>query len=480
MNNVLIYSIHRLYDWWRHVGDNLGFQSVTVLSDQRGKGDLSVTDAFYAAFRRFHASRAVASPHLTEADVDDVIARCRVLRWLPRPRSVAMALAMAEAVEGVLDRVKPDVCVSFPIDSYVSDVLARRARARGVPYFEVTTSALPDMCMLMHRGRLIDSKSPADLQMVEARIAEIADPRFTPAYVQGQAPYTRGRFLRTLAYFRLRAVAFQVIAALKRDRLNLHYLDAQPCLGHKARWRDARIADLVDRDWEVRFADFPRERRVLMGLQVFPEAAIDYWIEDRDLIRHEDFLFEAAEHLTAADFQIAVKDHPLQFGFRQTDLLDRLKTLPNVVVIPYDISGNAMLALCGVNLTATGTLGLQAALLGDTSVTGEAYYVTDEEDFVVVRQGADTPALPDEILARTPPPSLHERQRRIIERLMRGSFRAEFYSFRGFDRANPNAGATELGRQLGAQLRKLGPQGEDWHGRFMPRGGGRHDGSPLN
>ena len=63
---------------------------------------------------------------------------------------------------------------------------------------------------------------------------------------------------------------------------------------------------------------------------------------------------------------------------------------------------------------------------------------------------------------------------------MRGSFKAEFYSFRGFDPANPNTGAAELGRQLGAQVRKLGPDGEDWHGRMMPRGGGGHAGSPLN
>lgn len=479
MNNALIYSIHRLYDWWRHVGDHLGFQSVTVLSDQRGKGDMAVTDAFYAAFQTFEASGALSSDLLGEAEVDDVIARCRVLRWLPRSRAVAMALAMGTAMDEALEAIRPDVCISFPIDSYVSDILARRARARGIPYFEVTASALPDMCMLMHRGRLIESETPIDPARVEARIAEIADPRFTPAYVQGQAPYTRARFLRTLAYFRLRAAAFRLIAAFRRDPLNLHYLDAQPILGHKARWRDARIADLVDRDWEARFADVPRERRVLMGLQVFPEAAIDYWIEDRDLIRHEDFLFEAARRLTAANFQIAVKDHPLQFGFRQTGLLDRLKTLPDVVVIPYDVSGNAMLARCGINLTATGTLGLQAALLGDISVTGEAYYVTSDEDFVVLRRDADVATLTDRLSQCTPPVSLHERQRRIIERLMRGSFTADFYSFKGFDAASPNPGAADLGRRLGEQIRRLGPGGEDWHRRFMPPGGGRHEGSPL-
>lgn len=479
MNNALIYSIHRLHDWWRHIGDHLGCESVTVLSDQRGKGDLAVNDAFYAAFRRYGVTPAAQSDLLSAAEVDDVIARCRVLRWLPRRRATAMALAMAEAMDNALETVRPDVCISFPIDSYVSDVLARRARARDIPYFEVTASALPKMSMLMHRGRLITAEARPGPEAVEARVREIADPLFTPAYVQGQPAYTTARFYRTLAYFRLRAAAFKALSWIKGDPLNLHYLDAQPSLGHKARWRDARIAGLVDADWEARMERFPKDRRVLFGLQLFPEAAIDYWIEDRALVEHETMLIEVARLLTGAGFQIVVKDHPLQFGFRQTHLLDALRALPNVVVVPYEVSGNAMLSRCGVSVTATGTLGLQAALLGNISVVGEAYYVT-ADDFVVTRTWGDLADLPRTLVERSPPADLPKRQARIIENLLRGSFDADFFSFKDFDPARPDPAAAELGRQLGKRIRALGPDGEDWHGRFMPRDGGRHDGSPLN
>lgn len=480
MTSALIYAIHRTHAWWTHVGANMGFDRVTVLTDRRGEGDRWTTDDYYRAFKARYAARDLSSDLLSVAEVDDVIARCRVLRWQTRRKAAAMALAMADAVEAVLEAVKPDFVVSFPIDNYNQDVLARRARARGLPYFEVTASALPDMCMLMHRGRLITSDDTPDPALVETRIHEIADPLFTPAYVQGQAAYTPVRFLKTLGYFRVRAAWFKLYSWLRNDPLNIHYLDAQPDLGHKARFRDVRVTGMVESDWQDKLAAFPKARRVFMGLQVLPEAAIDYWIEDLDLIRHEDFLVEAARRCTAAGFQIVVKDHPLQFGFRRTDLLDRLKTLPNVVIVPYEVSGNAVLAQCGVNLTATGTLGLQAALIGETAVTGEAYYVTDDSDFLTLRSWADLDGLPERVAARSAPASLHERQRRIIERLMRGSFIAEFYSFRGFDTAHPNADAGALGRQLGARMRKLGPNGEDWHGRFMPRGGGRHDGSPLN
>lgn len=476
---ALIYSIHRMEHWWKAVGEGLGYDEAVVLTDRRGRGDRSVTDDFYRACDAHRRAGTSGSGLLSEAEVADVIARCRVLRWLPKAQATAMALAMAEAMEAVLDEVRPAVALGFPIDSYVSDVLARRARARGVPYYEVTASALPDMCMLMHRGRLITAQAAPDPARVEAFIREIADPLFTPSYVQGQPAYTPMRFLRTLGYFRLRALGFKLWSWLINDPLNLHYLDAQPSLGHKAKWRDVRITGLVEADWEAKLDAFPPERRVLFGLQLFPEAAIDYWIEDLDLVRHEDMLIEIARQLTEAGYQIVVKDHPLQFGFRQTELLDRLKAFPNVVIVPYEVSGNALLARCGLSVTATGTLGLQAGLLGNTSICGEAYYVT-EGDFVVLRDRADLDRLAATVAAWKPPASLPDRQARIIANLLRGSFDADFFSFRGFDPARPNPAAAELGRRLGERIRALGPDGEDWHGRFMPPGGGRHDGSPLN
>ncbi len=478
-NRVLIYSIHRMEHWWKCVGEHLGYDEAVVLTDRRGAGDRSVTDEFYRAYRAHRRSKATASSLLTAAEVADVIARCRVLRWLPAAKASAMALAMAEAMEAVLEDVRPAAVLGFPIDSYVSDVLARRARARGVPYYELTASPLPDMCMLMHRGKLITVAAEADPERVEARIREIADPEFTPSYVRGQAAYTPMRFVKTLSYFRLRALYFKLWSWLINDPLNLHYLDAQPSLGHKAKWRDIRIVGMIDADWQSRIEAFPRERRVFFGLQLLPEASIDYWLDDLDLVRHEDALIEIASGLTAAGHLIVVKDHPLQFGFRQTALIEALRALPNVVFVPYEVSGNAFLSTCGVSVTATGTLGLQAGLLGNTSVVCDAYYVAAEEDFIVVRSWDELRSLAARIAATPRPADLHARQGRIIAHLLKGSFTADFFSFKDFDPARPPASVAELGRRLGVQMRRLGPEGENWHGVNLPAGGGSHEGSPL-
>ncbi len=474
-DRALIWAVHRTENWWRHVGHNLGFSESTVITDRRGRGDRWLTDDFYAAYRGL-GNGTERSP-FSEAELDDVVARCRTLRWTPQARR--MAAAMAIASDRMLDRVNPDVFLCFPIDSYVSDVIARRARSRGIPTFEVTVSALPGMAMLMHRGRLITSDIEPDAAAIAARVREIADPLFAPIYVQNQAPFTPARFARIFGYFQIRGILFKAWSYLVRDPLRCHLLDAQPGLGHKPHWSDIAVLDLIDQDWESRIAAMPSERRVLFGLQLFPEAAIDYWIESLDLVRHEEMLIDAARTLTDGGYMVVVKDHPLQFGFRQVKLIRRLKMLPNVVIVPYQISGNAMLSVCGASLTATGTLGLQGALFGNASIVGEAYYA-NERDFIVLKTAADVAGLPAQLGRWERAADLDQRQRRIVSQLLRGSFDADYWSYRGFDPGNPHPAAAEFGRALGKQIRKLGPAGEDWHGRHMPPDGGRHAGSPLN
>jgi hypothetical protein len=479
MTTALLYAIHRTHDWWACLGQHLGYDRVTVLTDRRGEGDRWITDAYYAAYRIRYAAGDLSSQLLSAAEVDDVIARCRVLRWNDKRRAAAMVLAMADCMDAELDATRPDFVVSFPIDNYNQDVLARIARKRDVPYFELAISALPDMCMLIHRGKLITTEAVPDPALVDEKIKQIADPTFTPFYVKGQPAYTAARFLKTMGYFRLRAAFFKLYSLVRRDPFNTHYMDAQPDLGHKARLKDIRVTQLIDADWETRLNAFSQERRVLFGLQLFPEASIDYWIDDLGLLQQEEMLVAMAERLTAAGYLVVVKDHPLQFGFRKTELLDRLKALPNVVIAPYEVSGAALLGQCGVNVTATGTLGLQAAMLGKVSVTGETYYTT-EGDFIQVHSLGDIDDLAERVTNAAKPDPLHDRQTRIIENLLRGSFDGDFISFRGFDPKNPNPTIPDLGRSLGKRLLQLGPDGEDWHRRHMPRGGGGHDGSPLN
>ncbi len=451
---VLIYPVHRTVAWWRFVGKNLGWGESVVVADIRGDGDIDVVDDFYVELRRLVAQASPVDGLLSQPAVTDVIARCRLLRWLEPHLAECMAQAMARVMDQVLERVDPRVVLSFPIDRYVSDVLERRAHARGIQYLELTASVVPRMSMLLYRGALVQTKATPCASLVQQVVEEIANPAFTPSYVQQKSRFTKLRFLRTWTYFRVRGFAFRLISWIKRDPLNLHYMDAQSFLGHKPRLKDLRMVDLCNTKWRDALIGFHKERRVMFGLQLFPEASIDYWLRNVDLIDHENLVVTAARSFSERGFLVLVKDHPSQFGFRQTDLIDRLLALPHVVLVPYDVSGNELMAEAGVSFTCTGTLGLQAALAGLQSVVTESYYASDA-DFLVFRDRAEVADLGASVLQHRFADPIETRRERVIGNLLRGSFEADFFSFQRFDPSNPNPGARSLAKALGQRLDEL-------------------------
>lgn len=456
-DTVLIYAINRTDRWWKHVGNHLGFAENVVVTDIRGAGDCDVVDDFYIAYRQQLARNDVEPLTLSETEIGDVIARCRLLRWLPVKQARCMVVAMDAAFTRVLDRVQPSIVLSFPIDRYVSDVLERLARRRAVPYVELTVSLISGMCMLMYRGQLVKTGPAPSSEVVQEQVATIANPDFTPAYVQRGTRYTRARWLKVFCKFRLRGWVFKLISWAQRDPINLHYLDAQAFLGHKPHLSDLAVLDLIDWQWRDTLTQFPQERRVFFGLQLFPEASIDYWLANRELIDYEDLLVEATKAFSAAGWLVLVKDHPSQFGFRQRELLDRLLALPNVVFLPYDVSGNEVVSLVDVNFTLTGTLGLQSALLGRTSIVSPTYYVT-RPDFLTFERRSEVAALPERASEWQATETLPQRQARILSHLLEGSFDGDFFSFRGFRSDAPHAAATTLAGPLGLRLRSLLPK----------------------
>jgi hypothetical protein len=377
-----------------------------------------------------------------------------VLRWLPKRKAAAMALAMADAFTVVLDDLKPVLITSFPMDRYVSDVLERIGKKRGIPFYELTAGAVPGTSMILCRGQLVKLAAEPDPALVEATVQEIASPLFTPAYVQKAKTFTRWKWLKIFAYFRLRAWAFRVISIIKRDPMSLHYLDAQTNLGHKPLLHDIVMVDRVNHDWRARMEMFAPERRLFLALQLFPEASIDYWVKDLGIVDYENMLVEAMGAFSAAGFAVLVKDHPLQFGFRQVALIDRLLALPAVIIVPYEVSGNEVLDSCGVNFTCTGTLGMQAALMGKISVVTPSYYSNDA-DFIRFSSRTEVAGLPARVVAAQPPASLEARQRRIVSDLLKGSFVSDFFSFKGFDAQAPRPSVAELGHAIKAFIASL-------------------------
>jgi hypothetical protein len=457
---ALVYAIHRTDQWWRYIAANLGFARYLVVSDIRGEADCDTADDFYAEYRRQRRLCDIQTLVLEEYEVRDVVARCRTLRSIDPRQARCMVAAMERALSRVLDESRPAVVVSFPIDRYVSDVLERLARRRCIPYVELTASLVDGQCMLMYRGQLLKVSPPPPEETLGALVKEVARPSFTPSYVRQPTRFTAARWLKIFAFFRLRGWVFKVISWAKRDPCGHHYLDAQSFLAHKPRLCDLRVLRLVDWDWRSSTERFPQSRRIFFGLQLFPEASIDYWLANVQLLDYDNLVVQAAKSFSDAGFLVLVKDHPSQFGFRQYELLERLKAVPNVVLLPYEVSGNEAVSLVDTNFTLTGTLGLQSALLGRASIVAPTYYVTPG-DFLPFGDPSAVADLPQRAAAWHAGEDLAFRQRRMLSHLLQGSFEGDFFSFRGFKPEAATSGTRLLARNLGDCLRRIATKGID-------------------
>lgn len=431
MATLMIFTMHNTTPWWSYLARHLDFiDSTVVLSDLRGDGDMSVVSDFYR-FMRSGGAPAIALEQLGDAGCEDVILRCRTLRSLPRSLALKMIGGMWQALSKAVLTVRPNLILSFTIDRYVMDLLERIARRHGIVFLEMTASILSNRVMFLRRGELVQLREPEDYEVDEG-VRELMAPDFAPTYVKGNDRFTQWHYWRIFWYYELRSAAFNFIRWVRMDPLNLHYLDAQKSLEHKVRFRDYTVLKRLDVNWESSLKLTPKDRRVFLGLQLFPEASLDYWLKDPSLLAYNAVIVELCELLSAARYHMFVKDHPLQFGFRQRKLIEQLFRMRCVTLVPYEISAAHLLSRCSVSVTLTGTTGFQAAMAGLTSVVCAPYYSTPSH-FVHFGSYADIQTLPERIARFTPPEPLDATRRTLARRLLSSNVVGDYFSFRGFN-----------------------------------------------
>ncbi|MBR0875125.1 hypothetical protein JQ633_32530 [Bradyrhizobium tropiciagri] len=430
MPRIVFFTIHRTTAWWKFLASRMDFADVTVMSDLRNEGDYSLVDDFYRFMRSGNAAK-VALERFGEAGCADIILRCRTLRSLKRDLALKLIGGMTQAIELAFDRLDPRLVLTFTMDRYVMDVMDRVARARGVDFLEMTASIIPDQIFLHRRGRLVELKEPSAEELSAATDA-LCSGDFAPVYVKSARDFSKKKFWKVFGYFALRGAFFNLWRFVKRDPYNIHFIDAQKRHKHKVRPGDAVVLDLLRQDWRERLDAVPKERRVFCGLQLFPEASLDYWLNSYDMLRHDDVIVRYCEVLGKAGYHTFIKDHPLQFGFRQRELFERLSKLPYVTCVPYDVPANFLLSQCQVSITFTGTIGFQAALAGLCSIVTEPYYSTDEH-FLQVREFSEIDGIVDRVAQWRRPDDLAAAQRQIVRKLAGAGAAGNYFTWMDFD-----------------------------------------------
>jgi hypothetical protein len=332
----------------------------------------------------------------------------------------------------LIDRYQPDLFVSYVVDRYLLDVFERALARRGVRYVGLAIGILPEQVMFMAKGEYQPLREPSRTE-IDTAVRTLTERNFVPTYVPS-SQYTLGRFLNLYTRFTARWLVFELLMLWRRNPLDFRYLSTRrAACGYRIRLRDWAVMKYFRPDWRdvLEATDF--SRRIFVGLSVNPEAAIEYWVKNPEMIDTESVLLRLAASAESAGFRLFVKDHPSQFGFRQAELFEKLSRYGCVTFVPYEVTAPELIKLCKATFTWTGTVGFQAAMAGRCAVVEEgAYYFVPGRGFVVMTGLDDVDNLPKRIDSWNPPKDLAEHRRVLVRHILRASVPGDYLSWRSF------------------------------------------------
>jgi hypothetical protein len=419
MTHVTIFTRRNTTDRWLYIAKRLEFADrVTIIGLLDDGCDLNLMSSFYSYYRAAD-NPDFARSVLGEDVCNDIIQRCRLLRNQSRSVALASIGAMWRAIEEALDRLQPDILLSFLVDFYPADILERLVRQRGIKFIGLSAGILKNTVTFSALGEYIYVREPAAAD-IQSALAEIGNPTFAPS-VKTDTKYNFSRFAKAKLFWNARHALLSATHLLKGDPLNPEYkTTSKPGDDYYVRWQDWQLVNYLHQDWEQTLDATPFEKRVFVGLQYNPECSTDYWVRDLRLADWIASLTEVAKVLTANGFTVFVKDHPVMFGLRRKEIYERLKDIDRVIFIPYEVRSQVLIDRCKTTFTWTGTIGIQAALAGRCPVVSTTYYRTPQ-DFIYLDTWEDIATLPEKIDRFQLPDTLDAVRQRVLYQLCSSS-----------------------------------------------------------
>jgi hypothetical protein len=404
---------------------------VTYISDFRHLGEVPVSEEFERRLAD-SAIEAQLDALIDDTNQYDIIARCRLLRFIQPHQARRMLAAMAVTLEELVDRYEPDIVLAYTIDSYVLDLLRYLVERRGARYLGLATVLINGFYRPTARGEYHRTRTPPP-NVVESVLIDLLRQDYRPAYMLGgrwSLHSTRMLYQRSVERWAsnlARWLLFGAKATLSREPHNYH------------NWSSAVVSRQLmqplppfvwTRDWRA-VIERPG-RKYYVPLQWSPEASIDYWCPSLDAIQYEKRMEEAIA-LLASSGQVLVKEHPAFWGNRPQSYYRSLMRHPNVVILPPDVPSQDLVALSDGVVVYTGSVGFEAALRGKpVAVMGEPYYRSGRlMHSVQTIEGLH-------VIARacTPAPVTREEQLAMVEHVLAGCLSGRFRDDGSFDASN--------------------------------------------
>jgi hypothetical protein len=415
----LVYTRHSNYGFAKYlheVAERTFDGKKTYCADWAGLEPINLMKAFYR-----HYKKKNLSPLLPPEDFDQIIKRCPYLMFLPRDQAERIVVSMSHSISEAIDMAKPDYLFSSSVDNYVTDLLHRLCRKYGAKTVMLINSPIDMRTRITIYGEFNKVRDP-DEGEIEAALDWILDDRNRCLYFLDFYKYTWNRHLKEYSLRFMKDLAFQGLKILYRDPLNYRFSVGTSRHGYgKFSFMNYRFKKYYDENWQDMIRQSKRPT-IFVPLPQTPEATTTYWLKDLAYADFDPFILKAFATLSR-DFDLAVKDHWCMPGIRDWRFYRRLKEIPNLVLIPAETNSRDVYPLVDGVMVGSGTSGIEAALRGKVVINLSEPYYNVKGHFLVLERADDIMNVAAKWKEFTPPPNTREKQRKIMRRVLEGTFK---------------------------------------------------------
>lgn len=405
--------------------------------------DASAKIRFVSGFRKLDQTGLVdayykyinAQDRMISSDPQDeeVILRCRLMRAIPNNLAKRHVSAMRQAIREMLLRESPDVFICESVDQYLHDLLFQETERLGVVGYGLIRTFVNGYFRISTRGEMQVVREP-NAHEVSVILTNLIDDKYIPQNLVSLKRSLFQTYFKIYISNHMRIIYFAALRWITGEVYNYHYWSS--ILTTKKYY--AHIIPRIsfgDLEWRRRISKSNR-LVIFIPLQHVPEATVDYWAEDVEMVDYENRLIAFINNLNS-DFQILVKEHPGVWGFRKPSFYRAIERAnSSFIVCPAAVSAQECVAASDAVLVWTGSVGFEAALRGKAVLTTCIPYYSIGSRFKKVTLTTANSEISDFIRNVSEAPITIEEQITMVRNLLCGIIAGTFKNDGKFDRFN--------------------------------------------
>jgi hypothetical protein len=312
-----------------------------------------------------------------------------------------------EQIESLFDRLRPAMVVSFICVTMIDYLVYLFAQSRGIPVYNLRPTRVADRVSF---SRILNDPAPELAAAYERLRAGASSPhdQVARAYVQrvreqhgryegvvapSDKPALKTNVGRSSRLAGFRAVLSSYLRYRRSPALTDNHVPDPLRQLYYAAWKNPRSARATRDFFAGRYltaATLPGRRYCFFPLHTEPEVSL--LVYGRPFVNQIEVIRMLAMSLPV-DMTLVIKEHPWMVGKRTRDAYRKMLNIPRVSFADPKLDARALLQHCTVTAVITGSVALEAAMMGRPVLTfGDCPY--NLLPATMVRRCADPRHLP--------------------------------------------------------------------------------------